>query len=206
MKRITVLLCLALVGCGGGDDSPEEVDATPTAVPDTELVEPTEPTAAPTPTESPAPAGTFDPDELVTEGPDPFDPAATPDGADAGWQGSVGVDRDTGELAAPGFNDVIEAQQPSWAQTADGAAEILLQLDEETEEEQGTVEIDVVDGDAPTATVTITDLPDDSVNAIRYELSFERGDDGLLRFVEGTWAQRCQPGRGHQDFQAELCV
>jgi hypothetical protein len=32
------------------------------------------------------------------------------------------------------------------------------------------------------------------------------GDDGLLRFVDGTIAFQCQPGRGHQDFSLELCT
>lgn len=55
-------------------------------------------------------------------------------------------------------------------------------------------------------TVTTSNFFDDSVFADRWALTLERADDGRLSFVSSTWANSCQPGRGHQDFQAELCV
>lgn len=54
--------------------------------------------------------------------------------------------------------------------------------------------------------VTTSDHFDDSVSASRLELTLRRDDDGRFRFVSGHWAQTCQPGRGQQDFAAELCV
>lgn len=55
-------------------------------------------------------------------------------------------------------------------------------------------------------TVITSNFFDDSVFADRWELMLERGDDGRFSFVSGTWANVCQPGRGHQTFRAELCV
>lgn len=62
---------------------------------------------------------------------------------------------------------------------------------------------------APTewlVTVTTSNFFDDSVFADRWELSLAQAEDGRLSFVSGTWANVCQPGRGHQDFRADLCV
>lgn len=42
--------------------------------------------------------------------------------------------------------------------------------------------------------VTVTGLPDNSVEAVRYELHFLRGEDSLFRFADGSWSQRYQPG------------
>ena len=59
--------------------------------------------------------------------------------------------------------------------------------------------------DTWTATVTTSNLFDDSVAAVRFELDLERDPDGRFRFVAGRWTQSCQPNRGHQDFSTELC-
>ena len=55
-------------------------------------------------------------------------------------------------------------------------------------------------------TVTTSNFFDDSVVADRWDLTLERDDDGRFSFVSGTWANSCQPGRGHQDFRADLCT
>ena len=56
-----------------------------------------------------------------------------------------------------------------------------------------------------TAQVTYSGLFDDSIQAARIEakVSRENGEWVLGEVVE---AVQCQPGRGHQDFSAELCV
>lgn len=110
------------------------------------------------------------------------------------------VDSATGEIAAPGFNEMIDDQQPASASTAAGAAEMLVDWDGEGEKDVR------VEGES-SVVVTVSGLADDSVAAIRYELRFVRGSDGLFRFREGTWSQRCQPDRGHDDvFLAKPCV
>jgi hypothetical protein len=55
-------------------------------------------------------------------------------------------------------------------------------------------------------TVTTSNHFDDSVFATRFAFTLSRDDAGRFRFVSGQWAQTCQPGRGQQDFSAELCV
>ena len=57
-----------------------------------------------------------------------------------------------------------------------------------------------------TVTVTIEDLADDSIDAVRYVMRFEDFGDDAIRLATGSWSQRCQPGRGHQDFATDLCV
>jgi hypothetical protein len=110
------------------------------------------------------------------------------------------VDFETGEITAPGFNDLIEDGHPTWANTALGVAEMLADV-----EGGGEAEVRGV-GDS-TVVVTVTGLPDDSVEAVRYELRFVRAEDGLFRFVDGDWSQRCRRGRGHDDqFLPEPCV
>jgi hypothetical protein len=60
-------------------------------------------------------------------------------------------------------------------------------------------------GGPTTVTVTLDGLADDSVRAVRYVLHFEpAGAEWRLR--SANWAQRCQAGRGHEDFGASDCV
>ena len=117
---------------------------------------------------------------------------------------AVVVDPDTGDVTAPGFNELIEASQPAWARDPLDAAAMLLGAS--TGEGPPPVATADVEGDAHVVTVVFEDLPDDSTAATRYVITFELADDGLLRFVSGTWGQRCQPGRGHQDFSVVPCT
>lgn len=57
-----------------------------------------------------------------------------------------------------------------------------------------------------TATVTVFGQRDDSVRDTRHELVLDKlVVDGWVVSKDVT-THRCQPGRGHQDFSAELCV
>ena len=60
--------------------------------------------------------------------------------------------------------------------------------------------------DTGSASLLVDGLGDDSVRARRYELTFTRRPDGSWRIESAQWAQRCQPGRGHQTFSAEPCL
>jgi hypothetical protein len=61
-------------------------------------------------------------------------------------------------------------------------------------------------GDRATVTATFDGLLDDSIRAHRYVLELEQQTDGTWRLRSATFSQRCQPGRGHQDFSPALCV
>ena len=55
--------------------------------------------------------------------------------------------------------------------------------------------------------VTLDGLLDDSIRAVRYSLVFERRTPtGSWRLSSARWAQRCQPGRGHQRFEPKRCL
>ena len=70
-----------------------------------------------------------------------------------------------------------------------------------------TRSIRLVDGyDGATVTVTTANHFDDSVFASRDVYELRRNSDGTYRLETARWSQACQPGRGHQDFAAELCI
>jgi hypothetical protein len=164
---------LALSGCGAPADEPA-----------------TTPPAAATPPGATGPPPTFAP-------PPPTGPP------EHGWEGTVEVDFGSGEVAAPGFNDLIDDDRPDWARDPLSTVTVLLLLDElegDLETSQQTQ-----DGN-PVVVVTNSGIGDDSVAAIRYRIVLEQGDDGLHRFAAGEAGWRCQPERGHQDFSVEPCT
>lgn len=59
-------------------------------------------------------------------------------------------------------------------------------------------------------TITTTDVADDSVNGIRYRVELEKNQSAKTgKHWEIVWAgsqYKCQPGRGHQDWQSEFCL
>jgi hypothetical protein len=119
------------------------------------------------------------------------------------WDGQVTVDLESGEVAAPGLNALIDATAPSWARDPADAA--LLALGDSIREGTRSVAT-TTDGERHVVTVLFEDLPDDSATASRYVLVFDLADDGFVRFVSGSYGQRCQPGRGHQDFTPDPCT
>lgn len=58
--------------------------------------------------------------------------------------------------------------------------------------------------DSVRVVLTEDGLADDSVQAVRYALEFDRAG-GNWRLESARRTQRCQPGRGHQDFSPEPC-
>ncbi len=120
------------------------------------------------------------------------------------WPGRLDVDVGSGVVMAPGFNKFVEDVAPSWAQDPRETARMLTEPTRKPER----LEIlePVGNGDQTVVTVTVSNFMDDSVFAARYRFVLLVGEDGLHRFVEGRWSQRCQPGRGHQDFSHKPCV
>lgn len=77
-----------------------------------------------------------------------------------------------------------------------------------TEEVEGSVEqeleVDTSNPERAIVIITQTNLPDDSVNSIRYRIDFQREDSQW----QMQWAGQqfiCQPSRGSQDWSKELC-
>jgi hypothetical protein len=116
---------------------------------------------------------------------------------------------DDGRVPVEGFNELIETRDPAWARTPALAAAAFYGERDRPPGEAG--ELSIVEerperDDQRAVVVTDDGLPDDSIRAVRWELRFERADDGTWRLVEARWSQRCQPDRGHQDFAPEPCV
>lgn len=53
---------------------------------------------------------------------------------------------------------------------------------------------------------TLEGLLDDSVRAVRYTVELQRDKSQQWRLRAADWAQRCQAGRGHQDYAPKPCV
>jgi hypothetical protein len=114
----------------------------------------------------------------------------------------------SGEIPVGEFNTYLESAEPPWGLSPLRASLEFLRLDEpvalttsvvlETSPPEG--------GEQAVVTVTKEGLADDSIGALRYVLEFERQVDGSWRLQSAAWAQRCQGGRGHQDFTPELCI
>lgn len=122
-------------------------------------------------------------------------------GAEA-W-GGVQEDIESGVVTAPGFNDLVRANRPSWAREPLDAVEVLLGLDARTEEVDITVTPS--DGDRVELSVTLTGLMDDSAAAIRYEVTLVPSADGLLLFDSASWSQQCRRGTDTTTFRPGFC-
>lgn len=113
-----------------------------------------------------------------------------------------------GTVAVDGFNEYADEVEGAWERSPIRAAGEFLALQEPNAANTSMVmagsggEI----GSTVTVTVLLDGLLDDSIRTHRYVLGFERRDDGTWRLASARFAQRCQPGRGHQHFSPELCL
>lgn len=120
------------------------------------------------------------------------------------WTGNREIDAGgTGAVELPGLDDdvvagVVWAQDPiAFAHAIAGPPAV---------NEPRTITIERRSEFEFLVTVTTTNFFDDSVFGSRLELLLDRRDDGRFRFVSGQWSNVCQPGRGHQDLSADLCI
>jgi hypothetical protein len=151
--------------------------------------------------------GTVEPWEIPAQPDDRV--CSTPAPPSDAWSGEEReiVDTDTGALDPAPFNEFLRTAGPPVSTTPCDAAQVLLHLDRPRDD--GVTVLVVVDpahAADTTVTVTLEHLADDSVGAVRYVLRFERQVDDTIQLTSGAWSQRCQPGRGHDDFSTELCV
>jgi hypothetical protein len=126
--------------------------------------------------------------------------------APASWQGLPQPLPADGTVPVEGFSDFSESVDEAWERTPAAVAAVFAAPRDV--EARVSVSVPARPGGASTATadVVVDGLADDSVRALRYELALERVEAAVWRVVSATWSQRCQPGRGHQEFSAALCV
>ncbi|MGH2573287.1 MAG: hypothetical protein ACRDGU_07390 [Actinomycetota bacterium] len=139
------------------------------------------------------------------------EPSATLEPTDSGrplWDGFPPPEA-SGEISVAEFNEFLEASDPASIRSALREALVFLYpggSDPEAATTSLVLESNPETGQEAVVTVTADGLLDDSVRAVRYELVFERQADGTWRLSSASWAQRCAPRRGHQDFTPELCI
>jgi hypothetical protein len=93
-----------------------------------------------------------------------------------------------------------------WERSAVTVATEFLRLDEADAARLQITRTAVGEGGGPELVeVTLDGVFDDSVRAERWSLRLEP-DGEVYALTEAQWAQRCQPGRGHQAFTPEPCV
>ena len=111
-----------------------------------------------------------------------------------------------GVVSVDGFASFQGDVDEHWERSAAMAAGEFLRLDERTATTTTIEGKTSAEGAGPeTVVVTLDGLLDDSIRAERWTLDFEQ-DAGVYTLTAALREQRCQPGRGHQDFSADDCV
>ena len=121
------------------------------------------------------------------------------------WAGPPDPEAD-GTVEVGEFAEHQESVDEPWEGSAAMAAAEFLRLDERTATRTSIVGRAEAEGTGPeTVVVTLDGLLDDSIRAERWTLVFEPENETYL-LTSAEWAQRCHPGRGHQDFSVESCT
>ncbi len=124
---------------------------------------------------------------------------------ESSWVGPPAPAAD-GTVAIEGFAAYQADVDEPWEGSAAMAAAEFLRLDQRTAARTSIEGAASAEGGGPeTVVVTLDGLFDDSIRAERWALTFEP-DGETYRLTEAKWGQRCQPGRGHQEFSPESCV
>ncbi len=111
-----------------------------------------------------------------------------------------------GVVSVDGFASYQAGVDEHWERSAAMAAAEFVRLDERKAARTTIDGKASAEGAGPqTVVVTLDGLLDDSIRAERWTLGFEE-EDGVYRLTAALREQRCQPGRGHQDFSADDCV
>ena len=123
----------------------------------------------------------------------------------AAWAGPPEPAAD-GTVAVDGFQEYADGVDERWERSPAMAAAEFLRLDEQQATRTTIAGMASPEGTGPeTVVVTLDGLQDDSVRAQRWTLTLTPDGD-VYELTAAEWAQRCQPGRGHQDFTPEACV
>ncbi len=124
----------------------------------------------------------------------------------AHWDGPPRADA-SGHVPVASFNDYLAGDGAVFARSSTAASAEFLALD------RPHAAVSTVQATSPgevqnfsEVVATLTGLQDDSVREARYTLEYQRNADGDWRLRAADYAQRCQAGRGHQDFSPKDCV
>jgi len=114
---------------------------------------------------------------------------------------------EAGGVSVNGFASFQGSVDEAWERSPAMAAAEFLRLDERAVA-RTTIDAraETGEGTGPqTVIVTLDGLADDSVRAERWTLGFEPEDE-IYVLTAALREQRCQPGRGHQEYSAAPCV
>jgi hypothetical protein len=113
----------------------------------------------------------------------------------------------TGSLRVDEFNDFVDEARPTFVTSALQTAIEFAHAGEGQAATTSVVAFEGPEGSSDEASVTVTrdGLADDSTRALRYQIVLERADDESWRLRSARRMQRCQPGRGSQEFSTKLC-
>jgi hypothetical protein len=180
MRRVPPLLAVLLASaCGGNDESATETVTVTTAT----TVTVTETTTGTT---------------TVTTG------TTT---AQAGeWDGLQQPLPEDGTLPVDEFNAYAESVDEPWERDLAGVTDEYIGAAAADAQNRSFQATSAGEGrGSATVSLLLDGLLDDSVRSQRYDLTLSRRPDGTWQIDTAQWSQRCQQGRGHQNFSTELC-
>jgi hypothetical protein len=121
------------------------------------------------------------------------------------WSGPPEPDSG-GVVPTDEFAEFQREVDEDWERSPAMAAGVFLRLDERTATRTTIAAEAGPEGLGPqTVVVTLDGLGDDSVRSERWTLGFTEAD-GVFTLTAALREQRCQPGRGDQEFSAADCV
>ena len=122
------------------------------------------------------------------------------------WAGLQEPLPEDGTLPVDDFNAYAESVDDPWERDLAGVTNEFLGDAASDAQNRSFQATSAGEGSSATASLLLDGLLDDSVRSRRYDLTLSRRQDGTWRIDTAQWSQRCQQGRGHQNFSPELCV
>ena len=127
--------------------------------------------------------------------------------AEAGeWEGLQQPLPEDGTLPVDEFNAYAESVDEPWERDLAGVTNEFIGAAAGDATNRSFQATSAGEGSSATASLLLDGLLDDSVRSQRYDLTLSRRPDGTWKIDTAQWSQRCQQGRGHQNFSPELCL
>ena len=131
-----------------------------------------------------------------------------------GWDGQLQIDVDAGTATPIGLDEYldtivwpVEGQSDvwPWGTSPIAVANAVAGGSSSSPSELRSIQEGPVEGSTVVVTVTTEGFLDDSGHGIRLVMHISLDQPGF-RIVRIDWSNACQPGRGHQDYQAGYCT